>query len=388
MKSIPNTFALSTAALADLAGEVRSRYPRLAEPAAQASGSATTGTGRSVLITGGAGFLGVHLLREIVSSAKFGKVFLLVRRPETLLPSLARYDISASILDGVEVVQGDLMEMPDSAFPEVDVVIHSAARIHGLKSLRQLWADNVEATARLFAHYRGRAEMHFISTLSVFVSSNRPGAHTPKWVDPVDLSQKYGIKPQRELYGGYAQSKYVCECLAREVGASVVRLGLLTGSSTLGRFPENDFFSVFIKTMRRLGCMPEGCEEAWVDITPVDFAAQRIVRYVNDGARPPIVHIANFLAVSASHICDKLGLALVNQDEFLAQVAALPGIERVLLTYAFFKAQALQTFPQYFNIDLFQTTGNTYCINRPFPVTNDSLLSLYVSVAESVETFA
>lgn len=384
MKHVPTAFALSTVALAELAQHIRSGYPQLAKPAPVSLEHAAAPAGlRSVLITGGAGFLGVHLLREIAGSGRFGQIYLLVRRPETLRASLARYDISASVLDGVEVIQGDLTEMPEASFPNVDVVIHSAARIHGLKSLRQMWADNVEATARLFAHYRGRAEIHFISTLSVFVSSNRTGAHSPAWIRPVDLHEKYGGRAPREIYGGYAQSKYVCECLAQEAGVNVVRLGLLTGSSTLGRFPENDFFSVFLKTMRRLGCAPREFEEAWVDITPVDLASRLIVRYINDADREPIAHIANFLPVSASHICHHLGLPLVNPEEFLERVGELRGIERVLLTYAFFKSEALRTLPSYFNIDLFQTTNHVYCIHKPFSVGNDSLLSLYVSVAES-----
>jgi nucleoside-diphosphate-sugar epimerase len=385
MTKVPSDFALSTAVLAELASGVRDTYPQLAGPVAYASPRpAAAGAQRSVLITGGAGFLAVHLLQAIVRSRSFGKIYLLVRRPETLKASMARYDISASDLDGVEIVQGDLAEMSEAAFPEVDVVIHSAARIHGLKSLRQLWRDNVEVTARLFAHYRRRAEIHFISTLSVFVSSNRTGAHTPHWVKPMDLFQKYGMKPQHELYGGYAQSKYVCECLAREAGVNVIRLGLLTGSSTVGRFPENDFFSVFLKTMRQLGCAPAGCKEAWVDITPVDFAAELILRYINDAGRPPIVHIANFLPTFAEFICEKLKLPLVNSEEFRARVAELPGrMERVLLTYAFFKEEALRTMPDYFNIDLFQSTAHVYCITRPFPVSTDALLSLYIKVADA-----
>jgi len=363
MTAIPSDFALPAATLEALAAQLGRSVP-------VARVCTDPNTPRSVLITGGAGFLAVHLLHRLVQSGRFGQVYLLVRRPEALAISLSRYGLDAALANQVQIVVGDLNDIALADLPAVDVVMHSAARIHGLKSLKQLWRDNVAASARLFAHYSGKAELHLVSTLSVFVSSNLKGVHQP-----------YAVRPYEgySLYGGYAQSKYICERLADTFGAHVIRLGLLTGSSTLGRFPENDFFTVFLRSMKSLGCQPDKAAPAWVDVTPVDLAAERIVQALDSQPRAEIVHIANCYAVSAKALCDAMELLPIPAEEFKARVARLPGIERVLLSYAFFKKESLTLFPHYFNIDLFQSTGHTYGIRKPFTVSNDTLISLYLS---------
>ena len=131
--------------------------------------------------------------------------------------------------------------------------------------------------------------------------------------------------------------------------------------------------------MRGLDCQPDKAAPAWVDVTPVDLAAGLIVQYLETSARKAVTHIANCYAVSAKSICDTMRLPEVPVDEFKGRLASLPGIERVLLSYAFFKKDSLALFPQYFNIDLFQSTSHTYAIRKPFPVSNDTLISLYLS---------
>ena len=114
--------------------------------------------------------------------------------------------------------------------------------------------------------------MYFISTLSVFVSSNLYGNH---------IEKSLMCNDEYHLYGGYAQSKYIGEKIMEKYQKNIIRLGLITGTSEKGIFPE-DFFSDFIKINKKIGEYPENYENSYVDITPVDYAVEKIIEYVNN----------------------------------------------------------------------------------------------------------
>lgn len=350
-----------------------SRAAHSAVRTASPSPVAAQGPDRTLLLTGAAGFLGTHLLAQLAATRHFDRVVVIVRDKSRLLRQLEEYAISLHVLEHVTILEGDLRTLPLGDFPDVDVVLHSAARIHGLKTLNQLWADNVEVTDRILARYAATAQVHIVSTLSVFVSSNLAGEHLP---DPLLVDPSY------ELYGGYAQSKYVCERMADAAGANIIRLGLLTGSSKTGRFPPGDFFTTVLRTLHELHCAPPEFAEALVDVTPVDFAAARIVQLLARGAPAgAITHIANNEPVRLTQILEHLAIARTTLLEFRRRLRGLPRMQRVLVEYAFFKQASLHNMPEFFNIDLFQTTGHKYGPLQPFSVSSSNLLSLYVAVA-------
>ena len=355
-----DSFKQSTLELNLLAQRVYPRPPiSLSPPSSQPS---------SVIITGATGFLGIHLLMELTTQYPAIKVFCIARNPSKAEQMIHRFSRSPFPIHQIRWIQGDLTTLSPQALPPSDFVIHSAARMHGLLPLRHLWADNVDATLRLLDYCSASgAMMLFASSLSVFVSSNLHGDHHPLPL-PID--------DQTLLYGGYAQSKYVCEDILLSANGMIARLGLLTGASTTGIFPESVFFVQFIKALHHLGIHPKNYEEAWVDITPVDFAAQHLIQTVFNPS--PIQHIANRDSLSLTLILEALNTRPVSSEEFFLALATLPKIERVLLHYAFLKTDALQKYPQYFNIDLFQSTSHQYHIKHPFPVSNPTLLQLYL----------
>lgn len=358
-----------------MAQELRcSRAPQAKSAHTRSAGRLTSPSpGRTLLLTGAAGFLGTHLLAQLATTPHFDRVVVVVRDRARLLRQLREYAIPAEVLERVAVLEGDLCTMPFGEFPDVDVVLHSAARIHCLKTLDQLWADNVVATDRILARYTDAAQVHLVSTLSVFVSSNLQGEHLP---EPLPVNSSY------ELYGGYAQSKYVCERLADAAGANIIRLGLLTGSSATGLFPAGDFFSTVLRTLHALQCAPPAYAEALVDVTPVDFAAARIVQLLErEAPAGRITHLANREPIRLTHILESLGVEKTALPEFHRRLQCLPRMQRVLMEYAFFKQDSLQSLPEFFNVDLFQTTGHKYGSLEPFSVSNSDLLSLYIAVA-------
>ena len=323
----------------------------------------------SLLLTGATGFLGIHLLEKLVNSQLYKNLFIIVRNKKKLQHQVAYYGIPNFSWDNITIIEGDLNSLPVECFPNVTTVIHSAAQIHCIKTLKQLWQDNVATTAKICQIYQNTANINFISTLSVFVSSNQSGIHTP---DPLPVSEDY------LLYGGYAQSKFICEQLIEQVGGNIIRLGLLTGSTYLSRFPTKDFFSQVITTLHTLGCYPQDYEPAWVDMTPVDIAASKIINYLSENYEESIIHIANKSSLNIKDIVQLLDLKAVAPDIFEEKIKDLDTVSKNLMTFAFFKTRALKENFHLFNIDLFQSTNHFYSIEQDFPIDNISLLNIYI----------
>jgi thioester reductase-like protein len=324
----------------------------------------------SLLLTGATGFLGVHVLARLAQSRAFGEVVVVVRDASKLTRQFARYQIGCAPLDRLRIIEGDLATIPLDLLPDTDIVLHGAAAIHCLSPLGKLWKDNVETTLRICQRYAGTASrVVFVSSLSVFVSSDLHGEHAPR---PLPVSENF------HLIGGYAQSKFLGEKLVEAIGGDIIRPGLLTGSSFSGLFPEQDFFTLFMRTVVQLGVYPKDYTQAFVDVTPVDYAASQVVSFLLFATEGSISHIANKRSVSLSEMLRLLPVRAVPREDFNRALQTLPRLTQMLLSYAFFKHEALQQYPHYFNVDLFQSTNHSYSVNTPFELDNGSLLARYL----------
>lgn len=323
---------------------------------------------RSLLLTGATGFLGIHLLLQLVRSLQYKKIYIIVRNKEKLKQQIAYYQIDSFSFENIEIIENDLLNMKENDFPAVETVIHSAAEIHCLKNLNQLCDNNVLTTQKICNIYQNDANIYFISTLSVFVSSNLTGNHYPT---SLPISNSY------ILYGGYAQSKYISEKIVEACNGNIIRLGLLTGSTYLGQFPVNDFFSQIVTTLNKIKIYPENFEEAYVDLTPVDLCAEKIVQHIISG-KDNILHIANKKSISLTEILNELNLKKVHTIEFQKQIKELPTLPKTLLEFAFFKSTMLKDCFRLFNIDLFQSTNHSYNIENNFNISNTKLIKKYL----------
>lgn len=98
----------------------------------------------TVLVTGGTGFLGAYILRELVEK---GYPVRAIRRSDK-----QPFYISPSILEKVEWVPGDIMDTSslEEAMEGVDAVIHAAAKVSFAGSDKhELFTTNIEGTANV-----------------------------------------------------------------------------------------------------------------------------------------------------------------------------------------------------------------------------------------------
>lgn len=243
---------------------------------------------QTVLLTGGTGFLGAFLLRELLIQTE-ARVCCLVRagspaaghgRLVGKLKDIGAWD--ERFAPRIEVVQGDLglprFGLDEAAFAALGrglhAIYHNGASVDFVSSYPRLRAANVEATLDCLrlAATGVVTPLHFTSTLAVFNSPARIGM--PSIGEADHLSD-----PDR-LLGGYAQSKWTAESLLaqaaqRGLPVSIYRAGFIGGDSRTGYWNQEDFLCRLIRGSIQLGLYPDIDME--MPFVPVDAAARAIV---------------------------------------------------------------------------------------------------------------
>jgi thioester reductase-like protein len=256
----------------------------------------------AILLTGATGFLGAHLLQDLCRMTG-ATIYCLVRAGgitqarDRLEANLGRYTGSSLPAGRIVPVIGDLA-MPGLGLSqdavallssEIDVICHNGAMLNHLARYETLRAANV------------------ISTVDVL---RLAGSGKPKWVYYVssmiaacDRSGDGALLEQLpttdcvEISGGYAQSKWTSERLlaqAQERGFSVTvyRPGIIGGRRDTGAWAvAHDHLLLLVKSCMQMGYAADS--SLIVDLTPVDFVSEAIIRLSLAAPGPGVVHLSN-----------------------------------------------------------------------------------------------
>lgn len=245
---------------------------------------------RRILLTGAGGFLGVHLLAE------------LLERTDAVIHCLVRPSATRSAGDRLEralaesglwreelrprlvVEEGDLArpwlglgeEGFDRLAADVDLILHNGADVNLALPYERLRDANVEGVRwilRLASRHHIKP-VHYVSTASVSAYLD-PEGRTPVRADRMP-------RPEALPPNGYVRSKWVAENLVRAahergVPGTVYRPSTISGHSTTGRGGGNVAFWQFLRAVVATGSAPEGLD--WPEnLVPVDFVARALVR--------------------------------------------------------------------------------------------------------------
>ena len=241
-----------------------------------------------VLLTGATGFLGSHILRELLKRKMH--VICLVRNEQKLKDVLRYYFPGEHEYFTYKVKLGDIthpkLGLSDEDYSvllqRVDMVIHTAANVSHAGHYEDFERTNVVGTKNVvdFCLYSGALLQH-TSTASIH------GAGTVEQKNPDATFDEFSLDiGQNHTQNVYIHSKYKAEeivLLERQRGlkANIFRIGNLTWRKSDGRFQRNSQDNGFLgrfRGMLKIGKYSKELAEYPIDFTPVDECADAYVR--------------------------------------------------------------------------------------------------------------
>ncbi|MBE9049542.1 thioester reductase domain-containing protein [Nostocales cyanobacterium LEGE 11386] len=252
-----------------------------------AASSVSIGEPKNIFLTGGTGFLGAFIIRELLQETD-ADIYCLVRAANStegknkLQKNLEQYAIwdekfNSRIIPIVGDLSEPLLGIASEQFQilatNIDTIYHSAALLNYVYPYSALKTANVLGTQevlRLACQIKVKP-VHYVSSVAVFESPAYAG-HLVEEQD--DFNHWEGI------YLGYSQTKWVAEKLvkiARDRGLPVTihRPPLISGDSKTGICNTHDFINLMTKGCLQMGCFPD--VDYMLDMSPVDYVSKAVV---------------------------------------------------------------------------------------------------------------
>jgi amino acid adenylation domain-containing protein/thioester reductase-like protein len=259
---------------------------------------------QEILLTGSTGFLGAHLLHELLAGTA-ARIWCLVRAPDAaaamarIAAAAERYDLASPPADRVVPLPGDLaapgLGLSPGEFAElaggIDVIYHAAAVVNFIYPYEELRAANVAGTReviRLAGLYRG-IPVHYVSTTAVLAGLGVMGVREVTEQTPLAHADRVRV--------GYVETKFVAEELLRNAARAGLPVAIyrpmdIVGGQRTGAWNTATEMCALIRFITDTGLAP-GIDLP-LDFVPADLCAAAIRRIsAREGPSGQTYHLAS-----------------------------------------------------------------------------------------------
>lgn len=275
---------------------------------------------KDILITGATGFLGSHILANLLDNLVQGqKIYCIIREKLDVSP-LARlksrmqfffdnkYD--KLIDDNVIVLEGDIAKKniiydkvkEEEVVKNVGKIIHTAAYVKHFDDKDMFEKLNVNGTKNVATFcFNNNMRLFNVSTLSV-CGNMLEGGQVEQEIEETTKFYETSLYIGQKLYNAYVYSKFLAELeilklCKKGLVATNIRTGNLTGRYSDGKFQPNvegNAFANRIKAFLSLAVIPKSFRDMYLEFTPIDYAADAIVKLAQDDTKQPrTIHLFN-----------------------------------------------------------------------------------------------
>jgi len=290
---------------------------------------------KNILLTGSTGFLGIHILRELIE--KKYSIYCLIRKKNNQdakdrINKIYNHYFEGEIASKIHIIEIDRdfnTSILNNYILKFEAVIHSAAIVSHFGKQKDFDEINVGFTKNL-VDFCQKHKKHFfyISTMSV---------------SGIDFD-KHKIFTENDSYFGqninenqYIKSKFLAEqtvlkTIKNKNNATIFRVGNLTHRLADGFWQidanKNASYKK-LKTFLTIKCIPEDLLDLEIEMTPVDLSAKAIVLLLElNISNNKIYHIFNHNKIKLSEIVkfyneENLKIKIVSQQEFMKKLLDL-----------------------------------------------------------------
>ena len=299
-------------------------------------------TFRSILLTGATGFLGTHILHELLEHSD-AKVIALVRGGKGISGAERLHGLLEYYFDNpyeeemgkrVRVIESDVTspnlieELKDEDF---DLIVNCAAVVKHFSNSDAIEKVNLGGVKNLIeVALKHGSRLVQVSTLSVAgenVDGKFPAEkriHENEIYFGQDVSNKYvnsKIKAEEALIEAVNE---------RGLDGKVIRVGNLMGRARDGEFQVNSSTNNFMATIRAykmLGVFPVSAADGTIDFSPIDEVAKTILVLARTSKKYTIFHSANSHEVELGDVIAAMNgygyaIEMVDDDTFMKRLSA------------------------------------------------------------------
>ena len=282
-----------------------------------------------VLLTGGTGFLGAHMLNELLNSTE-GMIYCLVRGQsdvsveDRLQASMFYYfemDIRPFIGKRIMVIDGDITNAQSlEALEDIDfaTVFNCAASVKHFANFSFLKSINVDGVCKL-AELCLKKNARLIHVSTVSVGGDVIGSDAVEQT----LSEDRLEMGQDTISNGYVHTKFLAEQAildmvgSRGLDAKIMRVGNLMSRQQDGEFQMNFSTNNFMSTLKSyvaLECFPVSEMDETDEFSPIDEVAHGILLLAGTDAKFTVFHVYNSHTVEMGNIIRAMQESGLNVD--------------------------------------------------------------------------
>ena len=298
-------------------------------------------TMENILLTGATGYLGVHILYDLIKNTNTN-IYCLIRDKnnidaiDRIINKYKFYfneDITPLLNKRVFVIKGNIinknLNIPLNKYNKlghkIDTVIHSAARVDHYGDSETFNRINIDGTNHVLEFCKKfKTRLNYISTISVS-GNNIPNIDHVEIFDESSLYIGQNYEDNIYIKTKFEAEYNVYKAMQKGLEVCVYRLGNIMARFSDGQFQENYKQNAFynrLDSFIQLGKFPESLSNLEVDFSPVDLCAKIIVNFsLYKSSYNKVFHILNNNKLKFGEILEyfnKLGyhIDIIPDDEF------------------------------------------------------------------------
>jgi len=294
--------------------------------------------GRNILLTGATGFLGIHVLKELLeSTGPDTTIWCLLRQKGTLTPErrlkemlVYYFDKDYRSLFGTRIkpVVGDITQ-PESLEPlkEIDMVFNCAANVKHFSKGTDIEDINYGGVKNL-VEFCEKNDAYLVHVSTESVGGLTPG-NTPDTLTEQMLF--FGqLTDNQYVHSKFLAERHILEHMVHgTLKAKILRAGNLSPRAQDGEFQVNLNANASmgrLKALKMLGACPFQMLEGQMEFSPIDQSAQAMVLLATTPLENCVFNVSNNHIIPMDDIFSRLEkidgkpLEYVEMDEFSRRV--------------------------------------------------------------------